>query len=217
MNFLAHGEVARRLPSGSADLTLGAMLPDLAHMLDFSITPTQAPQAIRDGWECHLTTDKWFHSDDRFRSAVSLMSAALSGKGWSRWPAQAAAHVSWELMIDGHLARSADPTTWYEAALSSPSFRESLDGPEQTSWDRLVDAQTSRPLWRVYMDPAGVADRTWRRLAHTRLAFPFDAIEDLVALLNDETEVIAAEADDLLDSAVLEATTRRPGAPQLAP
>jgi hypothetical protein len=202
MNFLAHGEVARRLPGGGTEFTLGAMLPDLTHMLEFQVRPDRLPFAIRAGWSCHVATDRWFHADERFRSAVKEMSSALVGVGWRRWPAQAASHASWELLLDGQLAHSSDPSSWFEETLRCASFRGTLDAAEQSSWDRLVEAQARRPLWRSYLDADGVADRTWRRLSRTRLAFPPDAIVGLTALLEAQREVIGPMAEGLVRSAV---------------
>jgi len=202
MNFLAHGEVARRLPEARADLTLGAMLPDLTHMLEFRVDPDRLPAKVRAGWRCHVDVDQWFHADERFRSDVREMSATLVERGWNRWSAQAACHVTWELLLDGHLARASDPSSWYEEALQAETFRDSLGSTERTSWDRLVEGQISRPLWRSYENLDGVVDRTWRRLGRTRLAFSSNSADELLVVLDERSGAIAGMAEALITSAV---------------
>ena len=202
MNLLAHGEVARRLPESNADRTLGAMLPDLTHMLGFRLEPDRLTAAVRTGWSCHVATDRWFHADERFRGAVRQMAAALAEDGWGRWTAQAVAHASWELLLDGQLARSSDPSSWYLEALTSESFRACLAADERSTWDQLVDAQIRQPLWKSYLTTEGIADRTWRRVRSTRLAFPEQLIPELVAVLDPQSDVIAEVSDALMTSAV---------------
>jgi hypothetical protein len=178
------------------------MLPDLTHMLAFRVDPHRLPADVRAGWMCHVAVDRWFHADEHFRSDVREMSSALVKSGWNRWSAQAACHVSWELQLDGHLARASDPSTWYEEALHGERFRDALDASERASWDRLVEAQFSRPLWQSYKDTEGVVNRTWRRLGRTRLAFSPNSAAELSVVLDARSGAIAGMAETLINSAV---------------
>lgn len=206
MNFLAHAEVARRLPCSDPATVLGAMLPDLTHLVPLRVVRHRLPAAVAAGWTCHVAADEVFHADPRFRTAVADMTRALRAGGWPRWPAHAAAHVSWELLLDGRWVQRSDPASWFTAVLRSRPFLDSLGPAERPRWDRLVQGQAASPLWASYVDAAPVADRTWRRLRATKAAFDPDGISQLTALLEAQIPSVERLAEPIVQ-AVVDATS----------
>jgi hypothetical protein len=202
MNFLAHAEVARRLPRSGDDVVLGAMLPDLAHLVPIRVARQRFRDELADGWACHLATDQAFHADPRFRLAISGMARRLRDQGWPRWPAHAAAHVSWELLLDGRWALRSDPAMWFPAVLRSRAFLDLLDATERGHWERLVQLQALRPLWTSYVEPGAVAWRTWRRLQATTVGFDAGGIPQLAALLQAELPAVEHLAEPLVEAGV---------------
>lgn len=202
MNFLAHAEVARRLPGSDDAVVLGAMLPDLAHLVPVRLARHRLPPEVDRGWACHLAADTTFHADARFRAAVSGMARRLGRRGWPRWPAHAAAHVSWELLLDGRWVLRSDPARWFTAVLGHPAFVDTLGAGERRRWDRLVRLQVAQPLWASYVEPGSVADRTWRRLQATRVGFDAEGIGDLADLLREQVPVVDRLAEPLVQGAL---------------
>lgn len=213
MNFLAHAEVARRLPGTGDAVVLGAMLPDLAHLVPVRVARQRLHGGLADGWACHLAADQAFHADPRFRGAIAGMARRLRDRGWPRWPALAAAHVSWELLLDGRWALRSDPATWFPAVLRSPAFLDLLDATERGHWERLVQLQALRPLWTAYVEPGDVAQRTWRRLQATTVGFDASGTGDLAALLQEQLPAVEVLAEPLVEAGVAASLLGAPMAP----
>lgn len=201
MNFLAHAEVARRMGGASDATVLGAMLPDLAHLVPFGIVRSGLPAALAAGWDCHVASDSVFHADTRFRAAVSGMARRLRHGGWRQWPAHAAAHVSWELLLDGRWVLRSDPAGWFPAVVRSPTFLEHLQPDEARQWLQLADLRFATSLWAPYVDPEPVAERTWRRLRRTSVAFGADGIGQLADLLGEQVAVVEELAEPMVQAA----------------
>lgn len=202
MNFLAHAEVARRLPRSSDAVVLGAMLPDLAHLVPIRLDRQRLSGGLTAGWNCHVAADRVFHADDRFRAAVSGMARQLQEHGWPRWPARAAAHVSWELLLDGRWAQRSDPTPWFAPVLRCSELVDRLQPDEQQRWEGLVHRQVSHPLWTSYIEPGAVAERTWRRLQATTVGFDATGTGQLADLLHQQVPVVERLVEPLVRAAL---------------
>ena len=171
MNFLAHVAVARGSGLESDQAALGAALPDLAGMIGVPLHRRPVPPAVADGIACHHACDQVFHGHPMFVDGSRSLRRALEGKGVASGPSRGAAHVGWELLLDGEIGR--DAVEAFERAIdqSAEVLAPVMTGEEHARWTSLVAAVQSRQPWRRYRDPGYVASRVALALrARPRLA-----------------------------------------------
>lgn len=194
MNFFAHALVAS-WRSRSPAYALGAMLPDLASMVG-ARTPAVAHVEVAAGIELHHATDRAFHRLPVFLRAMAEIQERLMRCGVARGPAAGAAHVGFELCLDGALLDEPDAIPHYLGALEAArgELRGAIPWPEPDAadrWHALVDRLASYGPPERYRDLAQVTERVARTLARRpRLALDDRAVD----LVRAEMRVIAAQA-----------------------
>jgi hypothetical protein len=193
VNFFAHALVAS-WRSRSPAYALGAMLPDLASMVG-ARTPVVEHVEVAAGIDLHHATDRAFPRLPVFVRAMADIQERLMRRGVGRGPAAGAAHVGFELCLDGALLDEPEAVPGYLAALEAArgELRATIPWPEPDAagrWHALVDRLASYGPDR-YRDPALVTDRVARALAgRPRLALDGRAVD----LLRAEMAEIAARA-----------------------
>lgn len=214
MNFLAHLEVARRrFGDGDTAPLLGAMLPDLISVTSLKVGPLDRwPAAAAAGIECHRRTDEAFHADGRFVTGMAAIRDDLMDVGLARGPARAAAHVAWELLLDGALIGPGQTREAYLRALATPTaaWSPAGDRDELAVWHEVVRRYREREL-PVDVTPATVAERVIGLLGRRpRLAVPPGRTGAVTEVLAVHAAAIATVADAVLaDTTAVVAT---PGA-----
>lgn len=169
MNFFAHALVAS-WRSRSPAYALGAMLPDLAGMVGARTPPVEHLE-VAAGVELHHATDRAFHRLPAFVRATSEIQARLMGRGLGRGPAAGAAHVGFEICLDGALLDEPDAVPHYLAALEAArgELRGVFSWPAADTaarWEALVDRLASYgPPHQRTLDLSVVAERVARALA----------------------------------------------------
>lgn len=202
MNFFAHALVAS-WRSRSPAYALGAMLPDLASMVG-ARTPVVDHVEVAAGVELHHATDRAFHRLPVFVRAMAEIQERLMRRGVGRGPAAGAAHVGFELCLDGALLDEPDAVPSYLAALDAArgDLRATIPWPEPDAagrWHALVDRLASYGPPDRYRDPALVTDRVARALAsRPRLALDGRAVDLLRAEMTDIAARAAAAAPGIL-------------------
>jgi hypothetical protein len=194
VNFFAHALVAS-WRSRSPAYGLGAMLPDLASMVG-QRTPVVPHVEVAAGVDLHHATDRAFHRLPVFVRAMAEIQAALMQRGVARGPAAGAAHVGFELCLDGALLDEPHAIASYLAALDAArgELRTAIPWPEpgaELRWHALVDRLASWGPPDRTRDLALVTERVARALARRpRLALD-DGATDIVRA---EMPAIAARA-----------------------
>lgn len=194
MNFFAHAVVAS-WRSASPAYALGAMLPDLAGIVG-SRTPPVAHPEVSAGVDLHHETDRAFHRLPVFVHAMSEIQAQLMRRGLGRGPAAGAAHVAFEICLDGALVDQPDAVPRYLAALEvgRGELRGAFAWPgddQHARWGALVDRLAAHGLPRGGFESGPVAQRVTRALAsRPRLALDPAGAD----LLRAEMPDIAARA-----------------------
>ncbi len=195
MNFFAHALVASWRSSSPA-YGLGAMLPDLAGMVG-TRTPPVDHREVAAGIDLHHLTDRAFHRLPVFVAAMTDIQRRLMALGVGRGPAAGAAHVGFELCLDGALLDEPHAIGHYLAALESArgELRTAIAWPDDhiaARWHALVDRLAAWGPPDRYRDLDLVANRIERALAgRPRLAL---AAGD-TALLRGEMAGIASRAN----------------------
>ncbi len=196
MNFFAHALVASwRSPSPA--YALGAMLPDLAGMVG-ARTPAVDHLEVAAGVELHHATDRAFHRLPVFVGAMADIQRRLMSLGLGRGPAAGAAHVGFELCLDGALLDEPQAISHYLAALevARGDLRGAIPWPDDDCagrWHALVDRLAAWGPPHRYRDLDLVATRIERALAsRPRLALAAGETD----LLRGEMADIAARATD---------------------
>jgi hypothetical protein len=202
VNFFAHALVAS-WRSRSPAYGLGAMLPDLASMVG-ARTPVVDHIEVAAGVDLHHATDRAFHRLPVFVGAMAEIQQRLMLRGVARGPAAGAAHVGFELCLDGALLDEPDAITCYLAALEAArgDLRRAIPWPEPDAaerWHALVDRLAAWGPPDRYRDPALVTDRVARALARRpRLALDGRAVDLLRAEMADIAASAAAAAPGIL-------------------
>jgi hypothetical protein len=160
VNFLGHLEVARRIHGHDPAVLLGSMLPDLGAPARLKVGPLDGwPAAVARGIECHRRADDAFHADPRFLAGMTGLREELGAAGVARGAARGAAHVGWELLLDGVLLDRPEARAAYLACLDEPA-----DG-WPSPWPTVVARYRERGLPAAAMDADAVARRVIDLLA----------------------------------------------------
>jgi hypothetical protein len=202
LNFLLHRHFAKR-ETGSDAIAFGAMLPDLARLVDRRWRPgsvastgepiSQVLDALHHGIAHHLEADTWFHRTRVFREGEKRTAAALRD---AMGPAGADlaprlglfGHVTWEMCLDGAwLRRSGD----VDARIAELARDVERFAPEAN--DALREATPASPgsalderlaiLWSRLPDLAAgyaIGDGVARRLDGIRRSLRLPAASDEV-------------------------------------
>lgn len=199
VNFFAHALVASwRSPSPA--YALGAMLPDLAGMVGARTPPLEHADQLElaAGVDLHHATDRAFHRLPAFVAAMSEIQRRLIRRGVGRGPAAGAAHVGFELCLDGALIDEPAAVPHYLAALEVARGELGAaipwPAPDTTArWHALIERLAAHGAPPPHRDLDLVAERIARALARRpRLALDADA----AALLRLEMADIAARAGE---------------------
>jgi hypothetical protein len=202
VNFFAHALVAS-WRSRSPAYGLGAMLPDLASMVG-ARTPVVDHVEVAAGVELHHATDRAFHRLPVFVRATADFQQRLMRRGVARGPAAGAAHVGFELCLDGALLDEPGAIPSYLAALEAArgELRAIIPWPEPEATDRwhaLVDRLAAWGPPDRYRDLGLVTERVARALAsRPRLALDGSATDIVRAEMADIAARAAAAAPGIL-------------------
>jgi hypothetical protein len=193
VNFFAHALVASwRSPSPA--FALGAMLPDLAGMVGARTPPVEHAE-LAAGIDLHHATDRAFHRLPVFVAATGAIQRQLISRGLARGPAAGAAHVAFELCLDGALIDEPHAVPHYLAALeiARGELAAAIPWPPAAAarWPVLLDRLADSAPPERYRDLELVCDRVARVLA-SRPRLAMAAGDDL--LLRREMADIAARA-----------------------
>ena len=200
MNFFAHALVAS-WRSPSPVYALGAMLPDLAGMVGTRTPPVDHAE-LAAGVELHHLTDRAFHRLPVFVAAMGAIQGRLMTLGLGRGPAAGAAHVGFELCLDGALLDEPQAIPHYLAALDAArgDLRAAIPWPDADCadrWHAMVDRLASLGPPHRYRDLDLVATGVERALAS----------RPRLALAARETDLLRAEMADI----AARATAAAPG------
>jgi hypothetical protein len=173
VNFFGHA-LAASWRSGEPAFALGAMLPDFASMCGMRLDAAHG-NALAAGVDYHHATDRAFHQLAPFAAGVAEIADRLIGAGVARGPARGAAHVGFELCLDGALLDEAGAARSYRGALAvgaDPAIEAALSwsAPDgRARWRALRARLAAHGLPIEYRDPARVAERVERILSRRRL------------------------------------------------
>ncbi|HWM88829.1 MAG TPA: hypothetical protein VNO33_23420 [Kofleriaceae bacterium] len=190
MNFFGHA-LAASWRSREPGFALGAMLPDFASMCGMRLEAALDPVAAA-GVDYHHATDRVFHRLEPFARAAAEIGRQLTALGVKRGPARGAAHVAFELSLDGALLDELGGAEAYASGLAAGlelegSLRWSVpDGPAR--WRSLCERLAAHGLPIEYRDPMRVAERVERVLARR----PLLALGAGAEILRREMPAIAA-------------------------
>jgi hypothetical protein len=165
LNFLAHADVAHRVSGDRPGQLLGAMLPDLVVMAGVRL-PAHLPGELDAGRLLHHAVDDVFHGHAVFREGVGAIRRRLSSGGLGTGPARAAAHVGYELLLDGcvewhgPLADAVDRSLGDADLLSAGLRRDEVD-----RWAALVARLRPARAWVPDPPTEELARRVERVLA----------------------------------------------------
>jgi len=146
------------------------MLPDFAGMCGMRLESALDAEAAA-GVDFHHATDRVFHRLQPFARAVVEIAGELVAAGVARGPARGAAHVGFELCLDGTLLGEAGAAAAYREALAAgadPRLERQLcwnapDGPAR--WRAFCRRLAAHGPPLEYRDPGCVAERVERVLA----------------------------------------------------
>ncbi len=171
MNFFGHAVVAswsNRRP----EFALGAMLPDLVHMVGRHRIQSDA-QWLGAGIDFHHQTDAVFHDSPTFVKLQRRAWAELAASPLRRGARLAVAHVGLELILDAELSRAEHHRQHYAnalQALTSAELRERLQFPDATDdpWsdlEALLATLMARQMHLAPRTPEQLFDRLRRVLS----------------------------------------------------
>src|ERR671919_2501429 len=129
MNVLGHTFVALAVGDDDPAYVLGAVLPDLAPMLNVRIDRSRLDGRVGEGVRCHIEAYAVFHGLAEFRSGAAALRRDLAGRGLDRGPVRALGHAGWELLLDGALVGSAAETAYWRALRAGASVLYPLAPP----------------------------------------------------------------------------------------
>ena len=118
MNFPSHAWVAFTVGVDGPEELLGCMLPDLTQLVGVHFGD-EVPAAVDRGRRLHHLADAAFHDHPAFRAGVSLLRRDLRDAGLATGPRRAAAHVGYELLLDGAVPWDAAAADAFDAALEA--------------------------------------------------------------------------------------------------
>ena len=118
MNFPSHAWVAFTVGVGGPEELLGCMLPDLAQLVGVRFGG-EVPAAVDRGRRLHHHADAAFHDHAAFRSGVSALRRDLRSSGLATGARRAAAHVGYELLLDGAVPWDVPASDAFDAALAA--------------------------------------------------------------------------------------------------
>lgn len=198
MNVLGHTFVALAVGDDDPAYVLGAVLPDLAPMLDVRIDRSRLDGRVGDGVRCHIEADAVFHALPEFRSGAAAVRRDLAEGGLERGPVRAVGHAGWELLLDGALVGSPAETAYWRALGAGDSVIDAVAEPDRRRWLRFLGYR-DRPAPLRYDDPTWVAARLHALLARRpRLAFPREQLRDVARVLGGHARHVAAIAPEVL-------------------
>src|SRR5688572_26217835 len=123
------------------------MLPDLAGMCG-ARTPRVDDEDTSAGIALHHATDRTFHRLPEFTGAARALEERLSRRGVDRGPARGAAHVGFELCLDGALLDQPGAIALYLAGIEigRGPLAVAFDWPpeRQGRWQTLIDRLSQR-------------------------------------------------------------------------
>jgi hypothetical protein len=172
VNFFGHA-LAASWQRGEPEFALGAMLPDFASMCGMRLDGAQGE--VGAGVDYHHATDRAFHRLALFARGVAEIADRLIERGVARGPARGAAHVGFELCLDGALLDLGDAARLYRGALAigaDPGVERALRWSEpdgRDRWRALRARLAAHGLPVEYRDPVRVAERVERILSRRRL------------------------------------------------
>ncbi|HZA76032.1 MAG TPA: hypothetical protein VE623_06525 [Acidimicrobiales bacterium] len=198
MNVLGHTFVALAVGDDDPAYVLGAVLPDLAPMLNVRIDRSRLDGRVGEGVRCHIEADAVFHGLAEFRSGAAALRRDLAGRGLDRGPVRALGHAGWELLLDGALVGSAAETAYWRALGAGDSVIDAIAEPDRRRWLHFLGYRDRPPPLR-YDDPTWVAERMHALLARRpRLGFPRHQLPDVARVLDSHVRHVAAVAPEVL-------------------
>ena len=199
MNVLGHTFVALAAGDDDPAFLLGAVLPDLAAMVDVRVDRSRLDGRIGAGLRCHVDADVAFHADPAFRAGAAALRRDLAEAGLERGPVRALAHAGWELLLDGTLVGSpAEEAYWRALDVGETVLDAVAEDWARRRWLAFCAYRHGRPALR-YDDPAWVAERLHSLLARRpRLRFGRERLPAVAEILRDHARRVAAVAPDVL-------------------
>ena len=211
MNFFGHA-VAACWRNDATGFVLGAMLPDFATMCGGKIAGVDN-QPMADGLDWHHVCDAAFHRMPMFRDRVMAASGRMQSRSIRRGPARGAAHVGFELFLDGCLLGNEPAVDAYRAALDRADpgdLGERIRWRDGRAADRFEILR--RRLIRVgsptgYADKDVVIGRVIQVLSRRPRLAPDDSELEALAhelrILGREVDALAASLMDQLAHRVM--------------
>jgi hypothetical protein len=198
MNVLGHTFVALAVGDDDPAYLLGAVLPDLAPMLNVHIDRSRLDGRVGDGVRCHLEADAVFHGLPEFRAGTAALRRDLAERGLERGPVRALGHAGWELLLDGALVGSPAEAAYWRALEAGETVAAAVAEPDRNRWLGFLGYRDRPPALR-YDDPAWVAERLHALLARRpRLGFPRDQLPAVAQVLGGHARHVAAVAPEVL-------------------
>jgi hypothetical protein len=194
VNFFGHAALASwQRPEPS--FALGAMLPDLAHMLGRSKVSSSHP-VLAEGIAFHHLTDRVFHQSRVFAELESRALRELAEAGVPRGPRRALAHVGLELLLDVELSRVDEWFDHYERALKAVE-REGLAAEISWPHSRRLTATPNHPEALSPSDPGlqALCQALLSRAAKLRPSTSADVLERLCRILQPRPRLALPHAD----------------------
>jgi hypothetical protein len=171
VNFFGHA-LAASWQSREPGFALGSMLPDFASMCGMRLAGA-SDAATLAGVAYHHATDRVFHRLEPFARGVAEIAGDLIARGAARGPARGAAHVGFELCLDGALLGDGGARAAYLDGLAAGSELAgalSWSEPDGAArWRHLCARLVERGVPLDYAEPDRVAERVGRVLAHRPL------------------------------------------------
>jgi hypothetical protein len=200
MNVLGHASVALAWGDDDPAFVLGAVLPDLASMVNVRIDRSRLGRRTADGVRCHVEADEAFHGHPDFRAGTAALRRDLVDHGLDRGPARAIGHAGWELLLDGTLVGSRAETAYWRALDRGRAVLDAIAEPDCGRWLGFLSHgdRGRRPALR-YDDPGWVAERLHSLLARRpRLRFSRDAVPAVAEVLGAHAGPVSTVAPGLL-------------------
>jgi hypothetical protein len=147
VNFLLHRHFAS-METGEPGAGFGAMLPDLARIVDRRWRPRgdlevhaatdPGLRSVLRGIDHHLEADRWFHTLPGFKEGQRRTAAALAASGGAARRLPLFGHAAWEMLLDGAWVRRR--------------------GVDDTELDLAADAASFGPIARAAFAAHAVGD-----------------------------------------------------------
>jgi hypothetical protein len=201
MNVLGHASVALAWGGDDPEFLLGAVLPDLAAMVNVRVDRSRLGGRIGDGVRCHVEADAVFHDHPEFRAGSAALRRDLTRQGLDRGPARAVGHAGWELLLDGTLVGSPAETAYWRALDVGEGALDAIGEPGRDRWVGFLGYRRRGPGTLRYDDPPWVAERLHDLLApRPRLRFSRQALPTVADVLGAHAAPVAAVAPAVLAS-----------------